>query len=127
MMVTSPAPAQSFLEMLANTGRHEKLGIFGPAVAALGQAYFLFAKRLAVGCAGVVFVRCAKPDMAVHDDQCRCIVRLPEPLDGLRQASPVIGVTDALQHSSHRRGSAAATSSLKARSVCPSMVIRLLS
>jgi hypothetical protein len=55
-------------EMLAYAVWNEKLGVFGPAVAPLGQTYLLFAERLAVGGAGVVLVRCAIADMALDDN-----------------------------------------------------------
>ena len=82
--------------MLAHAVRHEKFGILGPAVAALGETDFLLAERLAVGGAGVVLVRCAVADMTVDDDQRRRIGDLPEPLDGLRQPLPIVGVADVL-------------------------------
>ena len=62
------------LKMLAHTVGHQKFGILGPAVAALGEADFLFAEGLAVGGAGILLVRGAKPDMAIDDDQGRRIV-----------------------------------------------------
>ena len=86
-MKPSAALADAVLEMLAHAVGHEKLGVLGPAVAALGQAYLLFAERLAVGGAGVVLMRCAVADMALDDDQRRRVVGPPENLDRLRQAA----------------------------------------
>ena len=95
-MKLSAAPADAILEMLAHAVRHEKLGVFRPAVAALGEAYLLLAERLAVGRAGVVLMRRAIADVAFDDDQGRHVVGAPETLDGLRQPLRVVGVADAL-------------------------------
>ena len=82
--------------MLAHALRHQKLGVLGPAVAALGQADLLLAERLAMGGAGILLVRGAVADMAVDDDQGRHIVRASKSLDRLRQPSGVVGVADTL-------------------------------
>ena len=82
--------------MLAHAVRHQKLGVLGPAVAALGETDLLLAERLAVGRAGVVLVRGAVADMTVDDDQGRHIVGSLEDLDRLRQPLPIVGVADAL-------------------------------
>ena len=75
---------------------HEKLGILGPAIAALGKAYFLFAERLAMGGAGVLLVRRAVADMALDDDQRRHVRRAAESLDRLGHPLRVVGIADAL-------------------------------
>jgi hypothetical protein len=62
-------PAHAPLKMLAYTVRHEKLGIFGPAVASLGEPYFFLAEWLAMGCAGVLFVRRTIADVAFDDNE----------------------------------------------------------
>ena len=65
-------------EMLAHAVRHQKLCIFRPAVAALGEAHLFFAERLAVRGAGVLLVRRAVADMAVDDDQGRTVAGAAE-------------------------------------------------
>ena len=82
--------------MLAHAVRHQKFGVFGPAVAAFGETDLLLAERLAMGGAGVVLVRGAVADMAVDDDQGRHLRRAPEALDRLRQPLRVVGVADLL-------------------------------
>src|SRR5437763_2430449 len=49
--------ADALREMLVDPVRNEKLGIFGPAVGALGEPHLLLAERLAVRRAGVLLVR----------------------------------------------------------------------
>ena len=88
--------ADACAEMLAHAVRHEKLGIFRPAIAALGQTDLFDAERLAVGGAGVVLVRSAVADVALDDDQRRYVVRAPEYLDRLRDPLRVVGVADPL-------------------------------
>ena len=56
-------------EVLGDAFRHEELGIFRPAVRALGQANFFDAERLAVCRRRVLAVGRAVTDVAVHDDE----------------------------------------------------------
>ena len=95
-MKLSAAPRHAVLEMLAHPVRHKKLGVFRPAVAALGEAYLLLAERLAVGCARVVLMRRAIADVAFDDDQGRHVRCAPENLNGLRQPLGVVGVAHAM-------------------------------
>ena len=51
----------------------QELGVFGPAVGALGELDFFFAKRLAVGFSGVLAVGRAEADMTVDNNQLRTV------------------------------------------------------
>ena len=90
------ALADARKEMLAHAVRHQKFGIFRPAIAALGQADLFDPERLAVGGAGIVLVGSAIADMALDDDQRRHVARAPEYLDRLRNPLRVVGVADPL-------------------------------
>ena len=70
--------------MLVDAVGHEKLGVLGPAVAALGEAHLLLAQGLAVGLAGVLLVRRAEADVAAHDDQRRPVPGRTELVQGRR-------------------------------------------
>ena len=120
------APAHAVPEMLAHAVRHQKFGVLGPAVAALGEAYLLLAERLAVGGAGVVLMRGAIADVTLDDDQGRHIVGAPKGLDRLRQPLSIIGVADALHVPAigeETRRDIVAESQIRV----PSIVTRLLS
>ena len=79
------ALAHAVPEMLAHAVRHEKLGVFGPAIAPLGEPYLFLAERLAMGCAGVVLVRRAIADVAFDDDERWRVLGSAKNLDRLRQ------------------------------------------
>src|ERR1700756_5106959 len=83
--------------MHTHTVRHEKFGVFGPAIAALGQPYLFLAKRLAVGGTGVMPVRRAISDMALDDNERRRILGTTEILDGLAEPLEIVDVANA-QH-----------------------------
>ena len=82
--------------MLAHAVRHQKLGVLGPAVAALGEAYLLLAERLAMGGAGVVLMRGAIADMTLDDDQGRHVVVRRKVSIACANRSRIVGVADAL-------------------------------
>ena len=65
------APADPGGEVLLDPVGDEELGVFGPAVGALGLAHLLLAERLAVRGGGVLLVRRAVADVRVDDDQRR--------------------------------------------------------
>ena len=67
LMEVAAAPANAIPEMLAHAIRHQKSGVFGPVVAALGEADLLLAERVAMGRAGVLLVGCPITDMAFDD------------------------------------------------------------
>ncbi len=90
------APADAFVEMLANAVRHQKFGVFGPTVASLGETHFFFAERLAVGRAGVVLVGRAIADMTLDDDEGRRLLVPPENLDRLAKPLQIVDVADAV-------------------------------
>ena len=122
----STAPADAVPEMLANAVRDQELGVFRPAIAALGETDLLLAERLAVGGTGVVLMRSAITDVAVDNDQGRHIAGSPEDADRLRQTLRVVGVADALHIPAigeESRRDIVAESEIGV----PSMVIRLLS
>ena len=80
--------------MVVDPVRDQELGVLGPAIAALGQAHFLFAQRLAVGLAGILLVRRAVADMAANDDQRRPVQSLLELGQGRFERSGIVGVGD---------------------------------
>ncbi len=86
--------ADAIAKMIVDPVRDQELGVLGPAIAALGQAHFLFAQRLPVGLAGILLVRCAVADMAADDDQRRPVQSLLEPGQGRLERSGVVGVGD---------------------------------
>ena len=81
--------------MLPDAVGNEKLRVFGPAVASLAETALLLAERLAVRLGGVLLVRRAVADVAVHDEKCGSARRLPEHVQRVLDAVDVIGVTDA--------------------------------
>ena len=72
------ARADSLREVLIDAVGHQELCVFRPAVAAFGEADFLFAERLAVSLGGVLFVGRPVADVAVQNDQGGPAFRLPE-------------------------------------------------
>ena len=70
--------ADSLLEMFVHAVGNQEFRVFRPAVDALGQLDFLFAERLAVRGGGVLLVRRAPADVAVHDDERRPVARSEE-------------------------------------------------
>src|SRR5262249_20312040 len=86
--------ANPLAEMLVNSIRNKKLGIFRPAVSALGQTDFFFAERLSVSAASVLFVRSAIGDVTIDDDQRRPIVAVLESSKGAGQHLEIVGVAD---------------------------------
>jgi hypothetical protein len=88
------ALADAVAEMLHDAIWHQELGVFGPSIAALGETHLLLAKWLAMGRAGVLFVRSPIADMAVDNNKRRCVMRATEALDHLREAFRIVGVAD---------------------------------
>jgi hypothetical protein len=70
--------ADAVLELIVDAVRHEELCVFRPAVIPLDQFHFGFAERLAVRFVGVLFVRGAVADVAIHDDERWTIFRFQE-------------------------------------------------
>src|ERR1700719_2444748 len=85
LVQASAAAAQTVPEMFAHTVRNQKSGILMPAVAAFGEATLLLAKRLAMGCTGVLLVGSPIADMAVDNDQGRHVLSTLKALERLRQ------------------------------------------
>jgi hypothetical protein len=84
-------------KVLGNALRHEELGIFRPAIDALGQANFLDTQRFAMRSRSVLAVGRAVTDVAVEDDEGGPTLRLPENVQCVFDAADVICVADA-QH-----------------------------
>src|ERR1700688_1002377 len=82
--------------MLVNTVRHHEFGVLGPSVAALGEADFLLAERLAMGIAGIVFVRSAVANMAIDDNEGGHTIGAPENFDCLGQPLCIVSVANPL-------------------------------
>jgi hypothetical protein len=87
-----PTQAHPLVEALVNSVRHEELGVFGPAVVALGQANFVLAQRLTMGGTGVLPVGRAPTDVAVDDDQRRPLALLEEDGEGAVEHVEIVGV-----------------------------------
>ena len=77
-----PPSCDTSLEMLAHAIRHEKFGVFWPAVMTLCQTNLLFTQRLAVGGAGVLLIRRTVGNVAINDNQCRSLVFIPKGEEG---------------------------------------------
>ena len=90
----SAALADTIVEMRVDAIGHEKLGVLGPAVAALGEAHFLFTQGLAVGFPGVLLMRRAEADVAAHDDQRRPVPGRTELVQGRPECSGIVRVGD---------------------------------
>src|SRR5262245_29886630 len=80
--------------MLAHAIGDQELRVLGPPIAALGEADFLRAERLAVGGGRVVLVGGAVADVAIEDDERRPALRLPEEAEGSLDTIEIVGVTD---------------------------------
>ena len=63
------ALADPLPEVIVDAVRHVEFLVFGPAVVPFGETNLLFTQRLAVRAAGILLVRRAVADVAVHDDQ----------------------------------------------------------
>ncbi len=79
--------------MIVDSVRHIKLFVFRPAIVSLGKPDLFFTQWFAVGAAGILFVRGAIADVAVHDDQRRAIVRALKVAERAGQHIEVICVT----------------------------------
>ena len=79
--------------MIVDSIRHIELFVFRPAVVSLGKPDLFFAQRFAVGATGVLLVRSAIADVAIHDDQRRAIVRTLKVVERAGQHIEVICVT----------------------------------
>src|ERR1700681_2362325 len=77
-----PTRSDSLPELFVHAVGNQKFRVLGPAVEALGQLYFLFTERFTVRFLGVLFVRRAPADVAVHNDQCRTIARAEKRSEG---------------------------------------------
>jgi hypothetical protein len=91
---TAATVGDALLKMRTHAVRHEKLGILGPAVAALGEAYLFLAERLTMRSARIVLVRGPEADMAVDDDEGRHVSGTPECFESLGETLRVVGIAD---------------------------------
>ena len=82
-------------EVLPDAVGHEKLGVLGPTIGALGQPDLLFAERLAVRRARVLLVGRTIGDVTVHDDQGGSIGGGAERVERPPQHVEIVGVADA--------------------------------
>src|SRR5262245_52819013 len=87
-----PARADAGSEVVAYIVGHEELGVFRPAIPALGQTNFFFAQRFAVRRAGVLLVRSPVGDVGIDDDQGWPIVRVFEGREGALQHLEIVRV-----------------------------------
>ncbi len=90
----APRCADAGREVLADAIRHEELRVFGPSVAAFGEADLIVAERLAMGFGGVLLVWRTVADVAVQDDKGRTALRLPEDLQSVLDSIDVVGIAD---------------------------------
>ena len=91
-----PALAHHFVEIFAHSIGYQELGVFGPAVDALGQFDFFFAERLAVRFLGVLAVGRAVADVAIDDDQLGAILHVERVGIGVCEGYQIVGVADVL-------------------------------
>ena len=81
-------------DMLPDPVGHQKLGILGPIVGALGEPDFFLAERFAVGGARVLLVGRTIGDVAVHDDQRGPIGGRVEGAERAPQHVEIVGIAD---------------------------------
>src|SRR5579884_295896 len=65
----APTLPNAFRKVFTDTIRYVKLGIFRPTIRFFGQADLIFTQRFAVGFFGVLLVRRAISNVAVHNDE----------------------------------------------------------
>src|SRR5215472_10006612 len=83
--------------MLAHLVGHEELGIFRPAVSALGETRLILAQRLTVRRRRVDLVRRTVTDVAIENDQGGSALSFPECRERTLDPLHVISIADA-QH-----------------------------
>ena len=88
------ALADPLLEALVDAFGNQELGIFGPAVIALGAADFFFSQRFAVGFFRVLLLWRSEANVAVDDDQRRPIGRIRRRIERLLEHFQVVGIGD---------------------------------
>jgi hypothetical protein len=91
---TAATPSDALLEMVANAVRNEKFRIFGPSIAALGEAHLFFAQRLAMGGARVMLVWGPEADVAVDDDEHWSVADVSASFHRRSKALRVVGIAD---------------------------------
>ena len=84
--------ADTFLEMSVDAVGNEEFRVFGPAVIFLRQLDFRFAEWLAMRFVGILLVRRAVADVAVHDDQHRLVAVGEEFFVGARKLQQIVRV-----------------------------------
>ena len=89
-----PAQTDSVSKVLADAVGYEELGVFRPAIGALGEADLVVAQGLAMGRGGVDLVRRAIADVAIQDKEGRAARRLAKHLQGLLDSINVVRVAD---------------------------------
>ena len=80
--------------MLVHAVRDQEFRVLRPTIIVFGEPDFFFAQRLAVRRAGVLFVRRAVGDVAVHDDQRGPVRGVVERFERPRQHLQIVGVAD---------------------------------
>ena len=91
-----PALAHDVAEVFAHSIGDQELGVFRPAVGALGQLDFFFAERFAVRFFCVLAVRRAEADVAVDDDQFGAILHAERVVVGVGERNQIVGIVDVL-------------------------------
>src|SRR5215475_1877956 len=81
-------------EMFTHAIGNEKLRVFRPSVAALGETHFFFAERFAMRRCSVLQIWRAVADVTIQDDERRTAFRLLEDGQGVLYPINVVGITD---------------------------------
>src|SRR5690242_19014604 len=82
-------------KILTYAVRHQKFGVFWPAIGAFGKADFIFSQGFSVGFPRVLFIGSAVSDVAVHDDEGGTVMSVMERIQRTHEEPEVICVTDA--------------------------------
>src|SRR5262249_23646122 len=91
------ALADSIAEIFHHFRWDQKLGVFRPAIGALGQTNLVFAQGLAVSSFSILFVGSAVGNVAIHDNERRPIARIEKSSQSARKHFQIISVA----HASH--------------------------
>src|SRR5262249_42209599 len=86
------ALADTAAELLVDAVGHPEMRVLRPAIVALGKAYFVLAKGFAMRGRGILLMRRAEANVAVHDDQGRTIVLGLEHRQRLLDRRPVVRI-----------------------------------
>src|SRR5262249_4458555 len=89
-----PACAGAGGKMFGDGVGHKELGVFGPAVAALGEPNLVVSQRFAVSCSCVLLMRGTVADVTVQNNKGGPFFGLTEDVEGMLNTLDVVSVAD---------------------------------